>query len=382
MMRYIIPIFAIFFLWRIFLFLPLFVAQKIPYRSGYDYTNIWKFTKQYEPVKSPFLYPWANFDGVYYLYIAGSGYTKDNSGFFPLYPITISIASSVLRGAKTFGALQFFIAFFLANSFLFLNLVVLYKLLRLDYSHKISISALLFLLIFPASFFLGAIYSESLFLLLSALSFYFARKKQWLEACIFASLLTATRFVGIAILPALFYEFYSQEKTFKKINLLPLFFIPIGLFSYAWFNLQQWKNPLNFLYAHTNLGNGRVASIILFPQTIFRYLKILLSTSFYQYEWWIALLEFFTFFLISYLLFLVWRDKIRRSYFIFAFFSFLIPVSSGTFSAVIRYSVILFPIFIALALLKNKVFKFMYIFVSIILLFILLVLFSRGFFVA
>ena len=383
-MRKITPVIVFFFIWRVLLFLPLSIGEMVlPYRSGYDYTNIWKFIHEYQPVSNVLLFPWANFDGVYYLSIAGSGYTKDNAGFLPLFPLFIHLVSSFFGVTKTFGAVQFFIAFFIANICFFLSLIFFYKLVRLDYSNKIAIMSIIFFLVFPTSFFFGSIYSESLFLLLSLLSFYFARKKQWILASIFGMLLGITRVVGISIFPALLYEFFQQEKTIKNVRALPLLIIPAGIANYAFFNLSQWGDAFRFLHVHGTLGNSRsIDSVVLFPQTIFRYGKIFTTVSTSQYEWWIAFLEIVTFFVVSFLLYIGWKKGIRFSYILFAVLCFLIPVSSGTFTGLPRYVVILFPIFITLALLEKKIVQAFYIIISIILLFILLLFFSRGYYVA
>ena len=196
-------------------------------------------------------------------------------------------------------------------------------------------------------------------------------------------LLIAARFVGIAIIPALIFEFYVQKKTLFSKKIIPLFLIPLGILSYVWFNFMQWGNPLHFIEAQGNLQNNRsIDSIILFPQTVFRYLRILTSVNSHQYEWLIALLELSTFIFVSVMFFIACKKKIRTSYLIFAFLAFLIPVSSGTFTGLPRYSLVLFPIFIAMALVKNKIFKIAYCVIGVILLFLLFMLFSKGYFVS
>ena len=195
--------------------------------------------------------------------------------------------------------------------------------------------------------------------------------------------LSATRIVGIVMLPALLYEFYKQEKTFKTPRIFPLLLTPLGLIGYAIFNLTQWGDALHFLRVHGTLNNSRsIDAVVLFPQTIGRYIKIISSVSPSVYEWWIALLELSMFFFVTLLLWMGWKKGIRFSYLIFALFSFLIPISSGTFSGIPRYAVVLFPIFISLALINNKWIQFVYTAVSAVLLGLLLMLFSRGYFVS
>lgn len=389
-MRKIKQIFSLFLLWRLFLFLPLYLGFLFfPYRQGAPYTNLWDFIEPYSPVNHFLLFPWANFDGVHYLSIAGDGYQADgtNSRFFPLFPLLIRAVSEIFGAGVPFGLVYFLSGLFLSNFFLFLTLFIFYKLLRLDYPSKTSLLILIFLLVFPTSFYFASIYSESLFLLLSLLSFYFARKKQWFWAGFSGMLAATTRIVGIFLFPVLIYEFVTQERKGKWINwslkILPLFLIPLGLLSYSLFNFWRSSNALFFLTNQGQVGNERsIGSLVLLPQTLFRYAKILTALPFSQFEWWLALFELAIFFFISFLLYLAWQKKIRRSYLLFSLLCFLAPVSSGTFSGLPRYVLVLFPLFMTLALVKKRIIQISYVVISLILLFFLLMFFSRGYFIA
>ena len=111
-------------------------------------------------------------------------------------------------------------------------------------------------------------------------------------------------------------------------------------------------------------------------------MKIILSIPYSQFEWWIALLEITTFFIVSFLLYLSWKKKIRLSYLIFSVPCFLLPIFSGTFTGLPRYSLVLFPIFISLALINQKLIKLFYVIIAPILLFLLLMFFSKGYFIS
>jgi len=322
------------------------------------------------------------------LLIAAKGYTV-NAGFFPLFPLLINIFTHLFgQNILPFDPKQYLAATVLVNSFFLLSLLIFYKLTKLDYSENIAIWSIVFLLIFPTSFFYSSIYSESLFLLLSLLSFYFARKKKWFLAGTMGMFLSAARVVGIAIFPALLYEYFKENKNVLNkvapyIKVQPLFMAPLGLIFYIIYNAYRWGNPFYFIQAQGNFANNRtVNSIVLFPQTIIRYIKILFTVRPNIYEWWVALFElsFFVFALI--LFYIAWKKKIRISYLIFGILCFLIPVSSGTFSSLPRYIAPIFPLFITLALIKNRVFKIIYCTLSAILLFVFFMLFSKGYYIS
>ena len=372
------------------MFIPLIFGRLlIQYRSGFAYTSIAHFTESHNLILHFLLSPWANFDGVHYLTIAGNGYTN-NGAFFPLFPLTIYLLTSLFGAIQAFSPIQYFSSLFLSNVYFFLALLVFYKLVKLDYKEHIVFRTIFFLLIFPTSFFFVSIYTESLFLLLSLLSFYFVRKGNYWIAGLLGALLTATKFVGIAILPALILEFLIREKIVnlklfkqKLLKLLPILLAPVGLISYMYYNSFRWGDPLFFVKAQEEFANNRSSSsIVLFPQTIFRYFKIFFTVSPNQFEFRVALLEFSAFIFASIMLYVAYKKRIRISYLLFAALCFIIPISTGTFTSIPRYILTMFPIFIALALIQNKRFKLIYSAVCIILLFLLLMLFSRGYFVS
>lgn len=361
-------ILILFLVWRVLLFIPLFAGPFfIPYREGSDYTNIWKFTKPYPPVDNPLIYPWANFDGVHFLEIAGDGY-RDNERFFPLYPILIKLLSG---NAPAFSAIQFFIALAISNLAFLTALILLYKLLKLDYENNVAITTIIAILLFPTSFFFASSYSESLFLLFAVAGFYFARRSNWLLVSIFSSLLILTRLVGIFALPV----FLLEKKS--RFLILPA----VAFLLFCVFNFYSFGNPFQFLLNQQELANSR--SLFVFPlQTVFRYLNILISLPKTQFEWFIALLELATFFFICSALFISFKKNIRASYILFSLLTVLPAIFSGTFSGLPRYLLVSFPLFIALALVKNKTARLAYIIISPILLFLLLMFFSRGYFIA
>jgi len=373
----------LFLTWRTFLFLPFYVGSLlIPYRVGQEFTRIWYWAGMDKPVSSIFLFPWANFDGVHYLNIAGNGYTA-NARFFPLFPLIAGFISRMMGAQKAFDLTYFLTSLILSNLFLLISLWVLYALVRKDYPKSIAWWTCIFLLLFPASFFFASIYSESLFLLLSLLCFYFARKKQWIVSNLFASCLVLTRLVGICIIPALIYEFITQDKK-NRLKKSYSFLLPVLVFmGYLWFNYLNWGNALHFLYSQGELNNGRsTASLVLFPQTMVRYVKIFVTVSPRIYEWWIALVEFVSFLFAGSMVYIAWKKNIRFSYILYSAFCILIPASSGTFSGLPRYVAILFPLYLAITLGKNTGMKLLYGVVSGILLFVLLMVFSRGYYVS
>ena len=390
----------LFLTWRVFLWIPLFFGYLLNSRNGYEYTLFSDFLRHERVIDTLgyFLSSFANFDGVHYITIAAHGYNV-NAGFFPLFPLILAGLGRVFSIfiPLDLPILLFYIGLFINSAFLILGLFFFSKLLKFDYKDNVVFSIIIFLLSFPTAFFFATIYAETLFFLLTTLVFYFSRKQKWFLVALFGCLLTATRPVGIAIIPALIYELYFQKKiSFKELLIQPLknasfwfqasyvsIISMLGIGVYSIFNYFKWNDFLFFIHAQGEFENNRsVTSIILFPQTVFRYIKILFTLSSSQFEWWVALLELSTFFIVSLLLFIAWKKKVRKSYLVFAIISFLIPISTGTFSSLPRYVLTLFPIFIALAMFKSKAIKILYVLIGVVLQILLFLLFSKGYFVS
>src|SRR3990167_3153711 len=167
---------------------------------------------------APELFSWANFDGEHYLAIAIFGYKEREQAFFPVYPGLISFL------AKPFS--PDLLSFLLA-------LMILWNLITIDYSKKIALFTLAAILLFPTSFYFGAVYSESLFLLLSVSSFYLARKRHWFSASFLGAVASATRVFGVLLLVALLIEAWEQKAKLSKS--FWIFLIPSGLLIYMFY---------------------------------------------------------------------------------------------------------------------------------------------------
>jgi hypothetical protein len=394
-MKQLRALFIVFLVWRIILFaIPFVTAQFLPYRHDFEYTHIDYFSanKLSEPWHT-LLTPWANFDGVHYLAIAGRGYVTE-ARFFPLWPMLIDAAS---LHASPFSLPQILVALTLSHLLFLFALSLLYLLFKEEKKDKYFFSTALVLIFFPTSFFFVSVFTEGLFLCLALSALLCARKGKWLAASGCAALLMLTRIVGIFILPALVIELLYQQKvlsfTTVKSDLSTLwlavkkgwslFFTPIGLILFSAFNAEKWGSALYFLKAHGELGNNRSVSTLVTPvHALVRYGKILTSLSTAQYEWWVALAEVSTFILFFVLLVVAWKKKVRPSYLVFAWLCFLLPTFSGTFTGLPRYVLILFPAFMVLGEVKNMWVKRGYVVVALFLTILCVAAFSRGYFIS
>lgn len=379
--REIINIILLFFTWRLFLVIILFISVKfIPLASKDKFLGGGSLSF---PI-FPELFSWANFDGEHYLSIAIFGYKMLEQAFFPVYPKLIAFLAQPFSSDffSTFLSATL-IGLLISNASFILALIFLFELISIDFSKKIALLTLLVLLVFPTSFYFGAVYNESLFLLLSVLSFYFARKKRWFLSSIFGLIASATRVFGILLLPTLLLEAYTQKEKFSKI--FWLFLIPLGLGGYMIYQHLFFGDALAFYNLQTVVGEQHQRGIILLPQVYFRYIKMILTVNLQNPIFQTILLEFTIGILFFILPIIGYFKKVRLSYLFYSLVGFLLPTIQGSFSSSPRYVLVLFPAFLIIALLINNfsgIFKFTYLLLSLLFLAIETALFLRGYWVA
>ena len=119
---------------------------------------------------------WTNVDAGWYLSIAQHGYAhRYSEAFFPLYPLAMRLVAGSGLG-YTLAGVTLSVACFVAAAML------LYWLTADALGPRTALWTVVFLSIAPTSFFFQAVYTESLFLLLSVALFSFAQRRMWLLA--------------------------------------------------------------------------------------------------------------------------------------------------------------------------------------------------------
>jgi hypothetical protein len=144
---------------------------------------------------------WLRWDSLWFVGIALHGYTwaPAHAGrfvptaFFPLYPLSIRLLH--LTGLDAGAA-----ATLIANLAFLLALYYLYRLARLDHSAEAASRTLWLLALFPTALAFFIPYTESLYLLLAVLTFWFLRRRRWLAAGVAGALGALTRQTGLVLL--------------------------------------------------------------------------------------------------------------------------------------------------------------------------------------
>jgi Mannosyltransferase (PIG-V) len=143
---------------------------------------------------------WARWDSVWFLRIAEHGYGATSgvaAAFYPLYPLTLAGLGRAFGGHYVLAGIVVSLACALAA------FVLLYRLAENRLGAEGARRSVLYLAVFPMALFLGAVYSESLYLLLAIAAFLLAERGRWLSAGLVTGLAILTRIAGVALLPAL-----------------------------------------------------------------------------------------------------------------------------------------------------------------------------------
>lgn len=341
-------ILLLFLIWRIGLIFVGIFAQNVP--LGNQDRFLGGGAQNFHT--SPEFFSWANFDGEHYLSISIHGYKFLEQAFFPVYPVLIStFAKPFIYDSYSALVYSILIGLLLSNIFFFLALIILWKLIVLDYPVKVAYLTIIVMLAFPTSFYFAALYNESLFLFLSILSFYLLRTDKLFAASLIGGISSATRIFGLLLLPSFAVEVWKKK---NRIAAFSLSLIPLGLIIYMIYQWIGFGDPLLFYKLQKLVGEQHQSGITLLPQVYFRYIKMILTVDPANPIYQTVLLEL----LVGILFFLLpiygYFKKVRLSYLVFAMSGFLLPTIQGSFSSVPRYVIVLFPSFLILAVLINK----------------------------
>jgi hypothetical protein len=339
--------------------LALFIVLTLPLDRGVPpQSSVWG-----NP--SPFWDAFARHDSGWYFDIARKGYDfsgavaggRSNIAYAPVYPMLMRYVGRIFGRAPgdiyLGGIVVSWLSFVLA-------MVVLTTLAALDLKDDSEAErAALLTAIFPFSFFFGAVYTESTFLLFTVLTFYCFRTRRWAAAGVFGALATATRVTGILMWPALAWLAWQSAKPTPRDRIAAaaaLVVAALGFGGYCVFVYQHTGDPFLWATALTRWGSGYrpggapwSAPLALAGALVTHPYVFLTSGPMAVYD---------TLYGVTALLFvaaipLVWL-KFGAAYGLFLALNLYVPLSSGAFEGLGRYCSVLFPVFIWLASLTSR----------------------------
>lgn len=289
------------------------------------------------------------FDALWYLRIASHGYRNGDgsAAFYPLYPALTRGVSVLTGGHPLAGAL-------IVSNLSFLGaLFVLYLLGRRELDERAARRAVLYAAVFPTALFFFAPYSESTFLLLALLTFWWARSERWALAAVAACLAALTRNVGALLALPLAVEAVhrSLQTSPRRIPFggLAASLAPVaGTLAYLayWYRLSRdWLAPIRQQAQWQRHLANPSSTVVHGSQVAFRFLGVY-PGGYHLFDWVVA---------IPVLVLAVYGTvRLRPTYGFYASLSVLVPLSfvfdGRPLMSFPRFALVVFPIFWALAL--------------------------------
>ncbi|MEG4634193.1 mannosyltransferase family protein [Microcoleus sp. AR_TQ3_B6] len=273
----------------------------------------------------------SHWDSKWYIEIANLGYSYANDGhghsvaFYPLFPLLIRALMTLGMRADAAGVL--------INSSAFLAaLVLVYFWVEERYDAGAAKWTTAVLAWCPFSLFCTVVYTEGLFLFLTASALRAFERGEYIWAAFWGALATATRGPGVVLIPTFLLTAWREKR--PPVAYVAGFASAIGLFSFSLYCAIRFGDALAFVHAQkgwVHVGWFGILSKALTGNISAMTKIVMVCGSGY-------LLYFF-------------RKRLTSIFVIYGFWSLALLVTSGALSSVHRYTYGVVALSIALGLL-------------------------------
>ena len=338
---------------RIALFIAVYAIHTAVY--GYE-SGILQMSSLWNPPYS---------QGISCLNISNSWYAAADfptSGYlplFPLYPFLVSGINLLTGNRFLSGLILSFFCFVFASG-------PLYSLVLADYGSSSASRAVRYLCLLPPTFLLNLPAADALFLLLSVLTLFFARKHRFYPAAAAGALAASTSLAGVLLFVPVLFELlmYFREERAAAIETVALVKATVPKFlasllvpaaTFFCINLIERRSgiPFPLFNASSDLPNTGLAPIFQnFSTEISDFLRMVSSDA-TQALYGYVLPNLICFVAVPFILLFSVR-KIRLSYTVYGICYYLLVFSFGNLVSAPRYSILCVPALIGLSVSLNK----------------------------
>jgi hypothetical protein len=188
--------------------------------------------------------PYVRLDAFWYASVAQHGYAYSANhissiGYFPLYPVLIKLISLVVGNAYVAGTL-------VSTACVFLAVTVLTLWLEFRGMARAAPLATVALLCFPFSFFLAAMYTDSLYLLLALAALACFERQRWYLAATATFFVVLARPTGVVLLISFSTWLISTHRRAWR-PWVPIAAGAFGLFAFAGYQYAAFGTPIAYL---------------------------------------------------------------------------------------------------------------------------------------
>jgi len=330
---------------RALLVLIAVLAGHLPTNPNYPITEAAARGWQFTPIR--WIDVWGRWDTGWYFDLILNGYyatgdirtVQSNLAFFPLYPYLVkALLWLVPAGARSAGVILLAGAgvsnVFLTGTVILLNRLVM----RLTGDAAMARRTVLYVLLFPASFFLSAMYTEAAFLFFAVAAFYAAERRAWGWACLAGAALTLTRLPGIFIAAplALMYMRAARWRVSGiRVEAAWFLLMPAALLAFSYWQYTLTGDFLATPHAHEAWARGMSPPWEAFLQA---------GAAGYLTSIERALTVIF----VAGSAIAVWRLP-SAGYGVYALAIVVPPLFTGTLLSTLRFDLIAFPVFVLAA---------------------------------
>jgi hypothetical protein len=317
---------------------------------------------------------WFHKDSPWYLTIINNGYDigpdpnpphQANYAYFPLYPMLVKGVNYIIHDPLISGLL-------VSNLALILAMYLLYRFVQQEFNEETAFRTVLYILVYPASLFFSAMYTESLFFTFVIASFYLARKEKWFLVGVMGFLASLTRVNGVLLaLPMGLMYLQSKNYSLRNIrpNILWLALIPSGVVTFATYLYYHTGDFLAFQHIQATWGHKTSFAV-------WEFIKAPYLVGVWGNDFGPTSMGAVVFFAI--LIYLIFK-RLGPIYGSYCLLGALLPLMAGTLLAAPRYMMMLFPAFIIIGIYgKNRYIELSYLILSLILAGYAMVVFVTG----
>jgi len=299
-----------------------------------------------ETIRDAILAPFGAWDGIWYQRIADYGYDPtvahgNGVAFSPLYPWLI-------RLVHTYLDVSYLVAGVLISTVCFLvAIVLLHRLVERRSGPRVARTVVWLTAFFPTAFLFSSVYTESLYLLLTVLTFTLLEARRYLGATAAGVLVVLARPTGIMLVPALALRIWKDCGRVLSwrfgLRVLPLAALPIVYAAFGTYLYLRTGDPFATQSAQT-AGWGRGANLLLvlaMPVAVLNGIYVaasdpsrigFIADTGFAMLWALLLIEGIV------------RRRLPGEYLIYGSLAVALPVFAGTYLAVPRYGMGIFVV--------------------------------------